>query len=186
MFAMRDTLAANTYRALALVVGDPRLARRVADETAGRDLDDPAVVDGLEALGGCLEEAMRLWPTTPLLTRETTRETTLAGVDLPAGTPIMVATTFVHRDREDVPDADRVVPERWQDPGLEEARYHHLSGGTQDCPGAPLVRLLGKAVLARVLASYDLSLRHPRLRPEQPMPASLDAFGIRFGVRPRG
>ena len=41
MFAMRDTLAANTYRALALVVADPRLSHRVQDEAAGRDLEDP-------------------------------------------------------------------------------------------------------------------------------------------------
>jgi cytochrome P450 len=183
MFAMRDTLAANTYRALAVVVADRRLSRRVEEEASGCDLDDPTAVDGLAVLGGVLEEAMRLWPTTPLLTRETTRETELAGTRLAAGTQIMIVNTFVHRDREDVPDADLVVPERWEHP--DPSRYNHLSSGAQDCPGAPLVRLLGKAVLARVLASYDLTLRRPHLRPEQPMPASLDAFGIRFGVRPR-
>ncbi len=185
MFAMRDTLAANTYRALAVVVADRRLSRLVEEEASGLDLDDPVAVDGLEVLGRCLEEAMRLWPTTPLLTRETTRETELAGVRLPAGTQIMIVNTFTHRDREDVPDADLVVPERWEHVGGDGARYNHLSNGTQDCPGAPLVRLLGKAVLARTLGSYDLTLRRPRLRPEHPMPASLDAFGIRFGVRPR-
>ena len=75
MFAMRDTLGANTYRALALIVADADVERRVREEIAGGDLSDPSFVGGLAYLEGCLQEAMRLWPTVPLLARETTRDT---------------------------------------------------------------------------------------------------------------
>jgi cytochrome P450 len=179
MFAMRDTLGANAYRALAAVVADPDIERRVRREVEDGDLSDPAAVDRLSYLEGCLHEAMRLWPTTPLLARETTRETTLAGEELEQGTQVMILNTFNHRDRERVPDADRFVPERWAE-GERDYRFNHLSNGSQDCPGGPLVLLLGKAVLGRMLEQYSLSLERPDLDPARPLPHMLDFFDISF------
>jgi cytochrome P450 len=183
MFAMRDTLGANTYRALAAIVADEDLERGVRREFHGRDLSDPATLGGLHYLEGCLQEAMRLWPTTPLLARETTRETTLAGQKLDEGTQVMILNAFTHRDSEEVPDADRFNPRRWEDG--RDYRYNHLSNGSQDCPGGPLVSLLGKAVLARMLDEYELKLEAPELSTSGAVPAMLDFFAIRFGVEPR-
>ena len=73
MFAMRDTLAANAYRALAAIAADDTVCRRVREELEEVDLTEPSAVDALRYLEGCLEEAMRLWPTTPLLAREAKR-----------------------------------------------------------------------------------------------------------------
>jgi cytochrome P450 len=127
---------------------------------------------------------MRLWPTTPLLARETTRDTTLAGEAVPEGTPVMILNTANHRDPERVSDADRLVPERWAN-GKRDYRFNHLSNGTQDCPGGPMVLLLGKAVLARMLERYELQLEEPRLEPGEPLPHMLDFFSIRFAARER-
>jgi len=184
IFATRDTLGANAYRALAAIVADPAVERRVRDELDGADLADPSAVDALRYLEGCLEEAMRLWPTTPLLARETTRETTLAGERLGEGTQVMILNPFNHRDAERVPDADRLVAERWAD-GRRDYRFNHLSNGTQDCPGGPLVLLLGKAVIARVLERHALELEHPQLTAGEPLPHMLDFFRIRFRTEAR-
>jgi cytochrome P450 len=184
LFAMRDTLGANAYRALAAIVADPAVLGRVRDELDGADLADPAAVDGLRYLEGCLEEAMRLWPTTPLLARETTREATLAGAKLDKGTQVMIVNTFNHRDAESIPDAHRLKPERWQDGG-RDMRFNHLSNGSQDCPGGPLVHLIGKGVLARVLAARELTLEEPDLPGGADLPHMLDFFAIRFASRKR-
>jgi cytochrome P450 len=177
MFAMRDTLGANAYRALAAIVADPSVERKAREEIEGKDLSDPATFEGLEYLEGCFQEAMRLWPTTPLLARETIEETQLAGQKLDEGTQVMILNAFTHRDRERVPDADRFNPQRWAG-GARDYRYNHLSNGSQDCPGGPMVLLLGKAVLARMLAEYELGLEQPQL--QQPLPEMLDFFDIRF------
>jgi cytochrome P450 len=182
IFAMRDTLGANAYRALAVIVADRLVEDRVRDELDGADLGDPAAVDGLRYLEGCLQEAMRLWPTTPLLARETTRKTTLAGAELDEGTQVMILNTFNHRDAETVPDAHRLRPERWSE-GERDPRFNHLSGGRQYCPGIPLVLLLGKGVLARVLASHELTLERPALDPGRDLPMMLDFFDVCFRVR---
>jgi len=184
IFAMRDTLGANAYRALAAIVAHPAVEARVRREVDGADLSDPAAIDGFRQLEGCLHEAMRLWPSTPLLARETTRETTLAGERLGAGAQVMIVNTFNHRDSEEIPDADRLDPERWAD-GERDYRFNHLSNGTQDCPGGSIVLLLGKAVLAHVLDGYALKLEQPRLDPGAPLPHMLDFFAIRFAAEPR-
>jgi cytochrome P450 len=184
IFAMRDTLGANAFRALATIVADPAVCERVRAELDGADLADPSAIDGLRYLEGCLHEAMRLWPTVPLLAREATRETTLAGAKLDEGTQVMMINAFNHRAPEGVPDADRLNPERWAN-GQSDYRFNHLSNGTQDCPGGALVLLLGKAVLARMLDEYELTLREPRLVPSDPLPAMVDFFAIRFDAATR-
>lgn len=180
MFAMRDTLATNTYRAVAAIAAQPEIERGVLEELEGKDLTDPSVVDGLTYLEGCLQETMRLWPTTPLLAREATRDTTVAGDSVDEGSQVMMLNVFNHRDPEVAPDIDSMNPERGDD-----VRFNHLSGGTQNCPGGPLVSLLGKAVLAQLFSRYRVILREPQLPEEGALPNMLDAFATRFGIAPR-
>jgi len=184
MFAMRDTLGANAFRALGAIAADPDVLARAREEVDGADLSEPAAVDGMRHLEGCLHEAMRLWPTPPLLARETTREVELAGEKLDEGTQVMIVNTFNHRDTEQTPDADRLVPERWAD-GERNYRFNHLSNGTQDCPGGPLVLLLGKAVIARLLAGYDVRLEEPELPAGGDQPNMVNFYEMRFAVARR-
>jgi cytochrome P450 len=183
MFAMRDTLAANAYRALAAIVADPSVMRKAREEIEGKDLSDPATFEGLEYLEGCFQEAMRLWPTTPLLAREAMKDTTLAGQKVDDGAQVMILNAFNHRDRERIPDADLFNPHRWEG-GARDYRFNHLSNGSQDCPGGPMVLLIGKAVLARMLDEYELGLEAPELK--QPLPEMLDFFDIRFKAQVAG
>jgi cytochrome P450 len=140
IFAMRDTLGANAYRALAL-----------------------AVDRGIGDLAGALREAMRLWPTTPLIAREKVDD----------GSQVMILNVFNHRDPR-APGYNEVKPDR-----EHSYRFNHLSNGTQDCPGGDLVMLIGTAVLERMLADYRLHYLGPSL---DPPPVMLDFFQIRFDV----
>ena len=99
LFAAGDTLAINAFRALAL------LAKHAGERE--RALADP------EHLEACLEEAMRLWPTTTMLSRETLTETEWGGVAVAAGTQVLIPNLFLHRDRERHEWADRFAPGRW-------------------------------------------------------------------------
>ncbi len=184
VFATRDTLATNVCRALAAIVADPKVEERAREELDGADLSDPGAIDGLRYLEGCLAEAMRLWPSTPLLARETTEDTTLAGEPVEEGTQVMIVNTFNHRDPDSVADADLLKPERWET-GERDYRFNHLSNGKQDCPGGALVYLLGKAALAQLLARWDLTLDEPRLDAGEPLPNMLDFYSVRFEARRR-
>jgi cytochrome P450 len=184
MFAMRDTLAVNAYRALVAIVADPAVERRVRQDMIGADLANPRTIDAMSYLGGCLHEAMRLWPTTPLLARETVHDVTLAGEHVPAGTQILMLNAFNHRDADHVDHADRMAPERWRSES-RDYRFNHLSNGSQDCPGGPLVLLLGKAAIAQMLSRWTLTLKEPSLPAGGPMPTMLDYYSARFSARLR-
>ena len=171
MFATRDTLGANVYRALAVLAADPALLSRARSE--------PDLLDGV------LHETMRLWPTTPLLAREATRDLELGDARVDEGTPIFMLNVFNHRAPEGISDAGRVVPERWTGDAPTEYRFNHLSNGSQNCPGGPLVLLLGRAVLERMLQEWSFKLVEPSLPAGGDMPVMLDFFAIRFEVEPR-
>jgi hypothetical protein len=79
LFALGDTLAINALRGLALLA--------VFDDERERAREDDAYLEA------CLEEAMRLWPTTAMLSRATTREVEWDGVSLPEGTQMLIVNT---------------------------------------------------------------------------------------------
>lgn len=178
LFATHDTLAINAFRCLALLATHPRQRGDVASELAGAERGQPY----LEA---CLQEAMRLWPTTPMLSRQTVEDTDWRGVTVPAGTQVVLVNTFLHRDTERFPWADRFAPERWTDgDAADEWSFNHFSRGPQGCPGAQLALHLGKTVLGEVLSRREVDLRSPSIDPEEPLPHMLDFFGLRFRLSP--
>ena len=182
MFATGDTLAINALRAAALIASHPAQRERLAQEIAAdgsRNGDGAAPLPYLEA---CLQEAMRLFPTTTMLSRETLADTEWGGATVPAGTQVLIPNTFLHRDRDRFEYADRFTPERWTcGEAATEWSFNHFSRGPQGCPGAAIALQLGVAALAE-LHSRPVELRAPRIDPEQPLPHMLDFFAIRLAV----
>ena len=186
MFATADTLAINSLRALALIASHPRQRAAVLGELDRSAPPNAEVLAGLGYLEACLQEAMRLWPTTTMLSRETLTETDWNGVTVPAGTQLLIPNTFLHRDRERFEYADRFAPKRWIDgDAAERWSFNHFSRGPQGCPGAGLALILGKAVLATLLGARSVTLESPSLDPERPLPHMLDFFGIRLRIAAR-
>ena len=178
MFAMGDTLATNAFRALIALAAHERVFAQVQASVAAADLDDPASVAGLDLLGGCLLEAMRLWPTTPMFGRVSLTETRFSrGQVVPAGTPYLIVNLFNHRNRDRIPYADRFAPTVWVDgDAADDWSFNFFSHGPQGCPGAGLSLLLGQAMLARfVAASSSLTLEGGILDPAKRLPHTLDA-----------
>lgn len=173
LFALGDTLAINALRALAVLASDDGVADRARESS--------------EYLGGCLQEAMRLWPTTTMLSRETTEDVELRGETIPAGTQILIVNTFSHRDRDRVPYADRFAPEAWMDGGEAwgYGGFNPFSRGPQVCPGTAIATGVGETLLGELLAGYELEPISPRLDLDESMPHMVDFFGIQVGVEPR-
>jgi cytochrome P450 len=185
LFAMGDTLFANLLRALALIASHPRPGAQVDAELRDAQFDSARSVEGLRYLEACLQEAMRLWPTTPLLSRETLEETEWDGAAVPAGTQILVSNTFNHRDPERHREPDRFDPEAWTVGNRgDDWSLNHFSHGPQGCPGAGLALFVGKAYLGVLLTRRRPRLLDPWLAPERPLPRMLDFFQLRFVLEP--
>ena len=135
----------------------------------------------------CLLDAVRLWPTTPAILRETTAPSAWHGGTLPAGTLVLVFVPFFHRDDEHLPQAHRFAPELWLAP-----RDRHdwplipFSEGAGGCPGRDLVLLTASATLAALLRRRRLTLDQADvLDANRPLPGTLDHFRLTFTVEPR-
>ena len=183
LFAMDETLAANTARALALISAHRESEVRVRREMGDVDLSTPEGIQALTYLEGCIYESMRLWPTTPLLARELLTEDTMGGTTIPAGTQVLIPSGFLHRDPEAVPHANTFSPEAWASGasgsgGERDYRFNHFSNGSQVCPGEPLALFVAKAVLASLLSGNRYTLRRPQLDVTRPLPHAYDYFKL--------
>ncbi|MCH8151462.1 MAG: cytochrome P450 [Planctomycetes bacterium] len=179
MFAMWETLGTNTVRALALIAAHPRVQEAVRREMAGADLTTTAGIDSLKLLEGCVEEAMRLWPTTPILVRETVPVAELGDEAIPDGTQVLILNSFNHRDRQRYPLADTFAPESWSN-GSPNPLFNHLGSGLQACAGKDLALFIAKAVLATLFSGHRYVLVKPALDPNRPMPHAYNYFHVHF------
>ena len=170
MFALGDTLAINALRALALL----------ASHEVQRDLS--LADSGGGYLDACLHEAMRIWPTTTMLSRVSIAPTEWDGELIPEGTQFVIANTYGHRDRDRVPYADRFAPEEWTE-GEASAypAFNHFSRGPQGCPGTALALRVGRVAI-RAILDRGIEPISPRLNPDKPLPHMLDFFSVRVRV----
>ncbi|HWF54114.1 MAG TPA: cytochrome P450 [Solirubrobacteraceae bacterium] len=186
LFALGDTLAINAMRCLALLAAHDEVRQRAIAELGGAD---PATAAGLDAgvlLEASLLEAMRLWPTTPMLSRELISDIEWGAVKVPKGTQVLVVNSFNHRDREALPYADRFAPEEWLPDGDARGRwaFNHFSHGPQVCPGVGLSLLVGKALLAALLRDRVITATGTAIVAGKPMPHGLDFFSLAFAADP--
>ncbi|MBV9998321.1 MAG: cytochrome P450 [Verrucomicrobia bacterium] len=179
MFAAMETLATNALRTLATIVAHPKVEERIRLQLAGKPFSSAAEVVSLKYLRGCLQEAMRLWPTTPMLGRLTVSDDQLGGRPVPANTQVIILNTFLHRDSERHYFANRFSPDLWLE-SEENYYFNHLSNGRQACAGKNLVLFVGTAVLIEFLRGGRYRLRRPALRPAKPLPHTFNEFRIKL------
>lgn len=178
MFAMGDTLAINLWRCLALLASHPDILA-----AAQTRIDDG---DGREYLTGCLCEAMRLWPSTPVLARTLIRDVGWNGETVPEGTQVMIVNTFNHRDQTRIPYADRFEPTAWTHHSAYSSwSFNFFSHGPQGCPGADIALQLGTNFLAALLRDRRPNNTSVTLDPLKPLPLALDQTRLRISFAPR-
>jgi cytochrome P450 len=182
-----DPAGMASIRALALLAADREEGDRVRAEVDRVDLDTP---QELRRLRAAVLESVRLWPTTPMILRETTRDTELGGTRLPAGTAVMVYAPFFHRDADDLDVAHRFTPDLWTGEGpVGDARTDWplvpFSEGPGVCPGQNLVLLTAGTFLATLLEHHDHALAHPGALDPDAVPGVISPFAVRFRTTTR-
>ncbi|WP_461030387.1 cytochrome P450, partial [Streptomyces sparsus] len=181
-----DAAGMTVWRTLALLATHPAQAAEAQREIrASREEELPL----LPFLRACATEAVRLWPTTPLILRESTEDTEWHGRTVPAGTLFVIYAPYLHRSDTAGPDKDRFAPESWLDGSARaNTALVPFSAGPAGCPGEDLVLLTASSWLAAALDGRTWSLTHRtpqvELGPDQPLPAGLNPFGLGFAVRP--
>lgn len=180
MFALKANQAANVFRALAALATHPEQQREARNEVAGADLSTAAGVASLDYLGGCLLEAMRLWPTVGLLVKLAHRDVEFpSGAVLPKGSQALIYNVFNHRNPARVAYADRFSPREWVSGNAgKDWSFNFFSHGPQNCPGAGISIFLGQAVMANLLNAGPLSVGGVHLDPKKPLPHGVDLYAL--------
>lgn len=175
-----DAAGMASIRTLALLDAYPEQAARARDEVGAADLSAPADLPFLRA---CVLEAVRLWPTTPAILRDTSAPTSWGSGTLPAGAAVLVFAPFFHRDDERLPYADSFSPDLWMGEQDRDWPLIPFSEGPGVCPGRNVVLLTTSSLLAKVVAA-----RPPRpgsgraLDSGRPLPRTLSPFRLTFDL----
>lgn len=165
-----DPAGMATFRALALLASHPEQAARARRDSGPE----------LPFIRACVLESLRLWPTTPLILRQTTEETEWEEGVMPAETGVIIFAPFFHRDRRRVDFADRFHPDVWLSETPEETQaFVPFSTGPARCPGRDLVLLLDSMMISTML-ERPLKLIGKRLDPDVPLPGTLNHFTLEF------
>lgn len=161
---------------LALLAGHPEQAARARAEARADD--------GMERLGACLCESLRLYPMVPTLFRTVTRAVDWHGARLPPGIEVVIPLAVHHRSPQ-LEYADTFTPEVWLDGRVQaDWRVAPFSGGPGRCPGAELGVQIAATALRVLLSQYDFHPAGPALSPDRPLPKTLDPAFLRLHAYP--
>jgi cytochrome P450 len=173
-----DPAGMTTFRSLALLATHPMQAPRAMDEVRGGQREH------LPFLRATVLESLRLWPTTPLLLRQTNEPTRWEGGEMPAGTGVMIYAPFFHRDDQTQPYADRFEPGLWlRERSTQDWPLVPFSSGPAVCPGRHLVLMLTSAMLAALLERRTPRLLSHGFDANQRLPGTLSHFALRFELQ---
>jgi cytochrome P450 len=183
--AGHETTAKALTWVLYLLARAPEWQARLREEVgrvAGSGPVDAEHLDRLTTTRAVLEEAMRLYPPVPVLTRQTASTLTLGGQTLPEGANVVIPVYAVHRHRRLWDNPDRFDPDRFSPARrsrILRTQFMPFGFGPRTCIGAAFAMMEGVSILATLVrgAALEWDGRHlpeplsrVTLRPKGGMP----------------
>ena len=141
--AGHETTATGLSWAFERLLRTPRVLERLT-----ASLDDDDYVDAV------VKEALRVRPVIVDVARKLTRDTEVAGWQLPAGTLVLPAIAVLHAPGP--VSGSRFRPERFLDGGAESYAWIPFGGGVRRCIGASFAQVEMRTVLREVLRRVRL------------------------------
>ena len=162
-----DTTAVTLEWSLAELINHPTVmekARKEIDSIIGKDRMIMEIdIDNLPYLQAIVKETLRLHPPSPFVLRESTRNCTIAGYDIPAKTQVFTNVWAIGRDPKHWDDPLEFRPERFLNNdneskkmgqvGVRGQHYQLLpfGSGRRGCPGASLALKVAHTTLAAMI-----------------------------------
>jgi cytochrome P450 len=135
-----------------------------------------------------LREAMRLKSVAPINFLEAAVDRTIAGVHIPAGTPVFLLTRHAALHDSHFARAHAFDPDRWL-PGAPQPHdakaFAPFGAGPRFCPGRNLAMLEAKVALAMVARNYEITLDETHGPVRERFGFTMAPEGLRVLLRPR-
>ena len=173
-----DSAGIALWRLFAVLATRPDELERIITEARHPDASPL-----LAHAGAAVQESLRLWPTTPLVLRESRASTVWRERTAPAGTEFAIVSSVFQRDDEAVDFANSFQPSIWLD-GRADGSWPILpfSAGPAECPGRNVALLATSTAVSHVAANYDLDVDPAtRTKLADPLPTTFNHTTIRLG-----
>ncbi|KAL3509886.1 hypothetical protein ACH5RR_029287 [Cinchona calisaya] len=163
-----DTTSATLSWAVALLLNNPRVLKKVQEELdfqVGRERQvSESDIPDLVYLQAMVNETLRLYPPGALGgIREFTEDSVICGYHIPKGTRLLPNLWKLHRDPKVWPEPLEFRPERFLTTHKDiDVKGHHFelipfTAGRRICPGMNFGLQMLHFVLANLLHSFDIS-----------------------------
>ncbi|XP_062545704.1 cytochrome P450 4c3-like [Armigeres subalbatus] len=107
----------------------------------------------------CIKEALRLFPSIPIIARKLTESVSVGNYTIPAGTNAVIVVYQLHRDGRFFPNPDKFDPDRFLPENSQQRHqyaYIPFSAGPRNCIGQKFGLLEVKAVAVALLRKYRI------------------------------
>lgn len=150
------------------------------DETLNGRVPTLEDYERLRYTGAVIAEVLRLAPPAYYLGRKATRDCTVGGYFIPAGSNVQLFHFLSQRDERYFPQADTFRPERWLEsqPARPRCSYMPFSSGTRDCAGEAFARINLTFALASIAQRWRLDL----VSDETPKLNTLASYAFKEGL----
>ncbi len=167
LVAGHETTAGLLSFALHQLATNAPLLQRVraeVDEVLGDATPTRATLLKLSLTMRTVSETLRLWPTVPALAVAPLADEVVAGFAVPAGRPVGILVSALHRDPTvwrdpEVFDPDRFLPEASR--ARSPAAYKPFGNGSRSCTGRMFALLEATMALALVVRDFEFTANGP-------------------------
>lgn len=164
IFAGYETTARLLFWASYLLMLDRAEQARVRAEVSAFPADRITCLNDLEnwpRLRRVLLEALRLYPSVPLLVREPVEDDVILGEPVKRGVQVYIAPWVLHRHRAHWENPTAFLPDRFEgqpSPWTSGGAYLPFGAGPRICIGAAFALAEAQIMLATVLKRFSLSV----------------------------
>ncbi|XP_065301003.1 cytochrome P450 4C1-like isoform X1 [Dermacentor albipictus] len=165
MFEGHDTTAVAICWSLYMIglhQDHQRNMHKELDSVLGNDTEKDVTTEHmkeLKYLECVIKECQRLFPSVPIIGRESVEDFKLGDHIIPKGTTIDVFIYALHRDPEVFPDPERFDPSRFLPENISNRHSHAFipfSAGSRNCIGQRFAAMELKIILATILWNFNV------------------------------
>ncbi len=153
------TTAHSLMWTLLLLAQHPEAMQRLDEEFAQPAAsEDPSLFSTASLMDRVICESMRILPASAYSQRIAQEQVQMGAATIPAGSIVIYSQFMTHRMESLYSEPRRFLPDRWLSIKPSSYEYLPFGGGPRLCLGAPLAQSIIRAVLPRVLQSFNLAV----------------------------
>ncbi|XP_054260624.1 cytochrome P450 4C1-like [Macrosteles quadrilineatus] len=170
MFAGQNTTQLAINYCLYLLGENPEIQDKAHEELLNifGDSDRQPTMEDLKSmkyLENCIKDALRLFPSVPVIARKLTEDEVFGKYTLPKGSDVLVLPYVLHRDSSQFPNPECFNPDNFLPEAVKTRHpysYIPFSAGPRNCIGQKFAVLAEKTVLSAILRKYQVQSLHSR------------------------